>query len=142
MLGRGRATAFSRPCFILSALAPRTESVPADSVRGLSVRVAALVSVVVARESKGVASSGHEYDVKQLEAQVALDPGCADYPALAEVLAGRYSVHLDRKIDAMMRKMGVTDLPESPPPEEDTAVREGDEAVETAKLARVLSMKP
>ena len=50
---------------------------------------------------------------------------------------------VDRKIDAMMRKMGVTaDLPESPPAEEDTTVREGDEAVETAKLARVLSMKP
>lgn len=50
------------------------------------------MSVVVARESKGVASSGHEYDVKQLEAQVALDPGCADYPALAEVLRRRGEV--------------------------------------------------
>jgi hypothetical protein len=49
---------------------------------------------------------------------------------------------VDRKIDAMMRKMGVTVLPESPPTEEDTTVRDGDEAVETAKLARVLSMKP
>ena len=49
---------------------------------------------------------------------------------------------VDRKIDAMMRKMGVTVLPESPPTEEDTTVRDGDETVETAKLARVLSMKP
>ena len=49
---------------------------------------------------------------------------------------------VDRKIDAMMRKMGVTVLPESPPTEEDTTVRDGDETVESAKLARVLSMKP
>ena len=37
-------------------------------------------------------SSGHEYDVDRLEAQVALDPGCADYPALAEVLRRRGEV--------------------------------------------------
>lgn len=37
-------------------------------------------------------SSGYEYDVDRLEAEVALDPGCADYPALAEVLRRRGEV--------------------------------------------------
>ena len=41
---------------------------------------------------QGVTSSGQDYDVDRLEAQVALDPGCADYPALAEVLRRRGEV--------------------------------------------------
>ncbi|MDG2052007.1 MAG: hypothetical protein P8M78_17790 [Myxococcota bacterium] len=43
-------------------------------------------------------SSGHDYDVDGLEARVALDPGCADYPALAELLRRRGDVQRARGI--------------------------------------------
>ncbi|MCH2184857.1 hypothetical protein MK280_03195 [Myxococcota bacterium] len=53
-------------------------------------------------------SSGHNYDVERLEAQVALDPGCADYPALAEVLRRRGEVK--RALD--VAQAGVTAAPD------------------------------
>ena len=45
---------------------------------------------------------------------------------------------VDRKIDAMMRRWASPSSNESPPTEEDTTVRDGDETVESAKLGSAL----